>query len=363
MLPSAKRLNKEARPDWGSAYVLLPWYLYNFYGDADVFTRHYEHLKAWIHYVSALREEGVVVRGYGDWCPPGGNTEMECPPPLTSTAFFYGTLNIMQVFAKQLGKTDDVTAYARLAAETRAAFHKKFFQAETGGYGSQTADAIALRFAIYPEGQGSSVAKALRNEIVDRHQGHAFVGIHGGRPLYTQLCENGYEDVAFAAMRDKTFPSFRYTLDQGHTTWPEVQFKSDLAMPRTNRLLNHPMQSGFASWFHESLGGIRPAAPGFKRIELKPHGYTQLAWAKVTHDSLYGPIKSEWRVETGKFVWQVSIPPNTTARVYVPVKQGGAVTESGMPIDGRRGVKFLAAEDGRNAYDVESGSYRFQAEI
>jgi alpha-L-rhamnosidase len=356
-----KRLCQEARPDWGAAYVLIPWYLYNFYDDTEVFTRHYEHLKDWIVYVQSLREDGIVVRGYGDWCPPGGNSNMECSPPLTSTAFFYGTLRIMESFAQQLGKTRDAAAYAQLAEETRTAFNQKFFNAETGGYGSQTADAVALRFGIAPDGQGSRVAKSLRSEIVDQHQGHAFVGIHGGRPLYTQLCENGYEDIAFSAMRLKTWPSLACTLAQGFTTWPEEADEFSPAQRTSNRSLNHPMQSGFAAWFHESVGGIRPAAPGFKRIELKPHGYTQLAWAEVRHDSLYGPIKSDWHAKNGQFDWQISIPANTTATIYVPVKRGGLVTERGKSAEAQRGINYLRTENGRAIYEIESGAYDFQS--
>lgn len=356
-----KRLCQEARPDWGSAYVLLPWYLYNYYGDTEVFARHYEHLKVWINYVKSLREDGIVVRGYGDWCPPGGNTKMECPPPLTSTAFFYGTLNIMGNFATQLGKTDDAANYKQLAEETKKAFNKKFFDATNGGYGSQTADAVALRFGIFEDTQKSDVVKSLRNEIVERHSGHAFAGIHGAKPLYTQLCENGNEDLAFSALRAKSWPSYAHTLAQDYTTWPEQMDEFSPTERITNRSLNHPMQSGFASWFHESVGGIRPALPGFKRIELKPHGYKQLAWAKVEHDSLYGSIKSEWRVEGGKFKWRVSIPANTTATVYVPVQAGGAVTEGGQPAEGRRGIKFLRTENDRAIYEIESGEFAFQA--
>lgn len=93
-----RRLCQEARPDWGAAYVLLPWYLYNYYGDTALFARHYDHLKHWMDYVKDLCEDGIVVRGYGDWCPPGGNKNMECPMPLTSTAYLYATLRIPQRF-------------------------------------------------------------------------------------------------------------------------------------------------------------------------------------------------------------------------------------------------------------------------
>jgi alpha-L-rhamnosidase len=358
-----KRLCQEARPDWGSAYVLLPWYLYNYYGDADVFARHYEHLKVWIDYVKGLREGGIVVRGYGDWCPPGGNTNMECSPMLTSTAFLFATLNIMEDFARQLGRTEDAAAYARLADETKTAFNGKFFNQQAGGYGSQTADAVALRFGIFPAGQGSAVAKSLRSGIVDQHQGHAFVGIHGAKPLYTQLCKHGFEEVAIAAMKRETWPSYAYTLARGFTTWPEQMDEIQPVERIASRSLNHPMQSGFASWFHESVGGITPAGPGFKRVQLKPHGYAQLAWAKAGHDSPYGPVKSEWRVEKQTFLWRISVPPNTTATIHVPVKPGGVVTEGGKPASDSPGVTFLGSGSGRATYEIKAGVYDFRAAL
>jgi len=122
------------------------------------------------------------------------------------------------------------------------------------------------------------------------------------------------------------------------------------------------MQSGFAAWFHESVGGIRPAAPGFKRIELNPHGYEQLEWAEAQHDSLYGPIKSSWKNQGSEFTWEVSIPANTTATAYVPARSAETVSESGRPASSSPGVKFLRFEDGRAIYELQSGSYAFRSQ-
>ncbi len=356
-----KRLCEEARPDWGAAYVLLPWYLYQYYGDTAVFTRQYPHLQRWIEYVKGLRADGIVTRGYGDWCPPGGNANMECAPALTSTAFFYGTLKVMEQFAERLGKTRDAAAYAQLAAETKTAFNHKFFNPQTGGYGSQTADAVALRFGICPDEQGNRVAKALANGILHQHGGHAFVGIHGAKPLYTQLCDYDYDDVAMAAMKQPTWPGYAYTLAHGFTTWPEQMDEIHPNEPITGGSLNHPMQSGFASWFHESVGGMTPAAPGFKCIRLDPHGYTQIAWARAEHDCPYGTIVSDWRNDHGQFKWHVSIPANTTATIYVPANNPESVHESGQPAARSRGVKFQRFENGRAIYELKSGNYDFQS--
>jgi alpha-L-rhamnosidase len=352
-----KRLCQEARPDWGSAYVLLPWYLYNYYGDTDVFTRHYKHLKVWINYVKGLRENGIVVRGYGDWCPPGGNTLMECQPNLTSTAFFYATLRIMSDFAIALKQPEDSAEYLKLAEETKTAFNQTFFKADTGGYGSQTADAVALRFAITPDDQVKSVAASLRKGVVDQHKGHAFVGIHGAKPLFTQLCEHGFEDVAIGAMKKETWPSYTYALNQGYTTWPEQFDQINHAERVGTRSLNHPMQSGFAAWYHESVGGIKPASPGYKQILLKPHGFTQMTWAKVHHDCPYGRIESSWKNEKGQFTLNVAIPPNASATVFVPIKSGSTAKEA------TGGAKFLRNEGDRAIFQVPSGRYEFVSEL
>jgi len=357
-----RRLCQEARPDWGSAYILLPWYLHQYYGDTDLFTRHYGHLKRWIEYVRDLRADGIVERAYGDWCPPGSNTMMECPPPLTATAIFYGTLRIMQDFAGQLGKPDDARAFAQLADETKTAFNKKFFDESSGGYGSQTADAVALRFGLSPDGRQADVAKSLADGVVTKHDGHAFVGIHGGRPLYTQLSANGFDAEAFQAMRQVEWPGYGYMLDQGFTTWPEVSHEIVPGQRMPPRSLNHPMHSGFATWFHESIGGIKPDAPGFKRIELKPHGFGELDWAEVRHDSPYGPIESAWKSEGVEFTWTVSIPPNTTATAYVPARAADAVLESGRTLAASPGVKFIRFENGRAICRLDPGTYIFSSQ-
>ena len=83
----------------------------------------------------------------------------------------------------------------------------------------------------------------------------------------------------------------------------------------------------------------------------------------MKHDSLYGPINSDWRSAAGKFEWQISIPPNTTALVYVPVKTGGVVTEGGKAAGDQRGIKFRSLENGRAIYEVGSGAYDFESPL
>lgn len=354
-----RRLCEEARPDWGVAVVFIPWFLHTYYGDDDALARHYDTMKRWCHYVDGLTVNDIVERGYGDWCPP--NFKIECPVPLSSTALHYGALQIMAQTATLLGKANDAGAFQQRTAAVRRAFLAKFYNPQTGGFGSQTADSLALRFGLVPDGGGATVARDLAHEVTQRHGGHDWVGIHGARALYTALDHYGYDAVAFGALTQKTFPSFGYLFDIGMTTLPEIAAspQPDGSRNQPGASLNHPMHSGFAAWFHESLAGIQPLAPGFKRILIHPHEVQQVQWVKATHVSPYGLIGSEWHRYGATFALDITIPANTTAIVFVPAKAAANVMESDRLASQTWSVRFLRMEDGCAVYAVGAGDYRF----
>ena len=116
-----------------------------------------------------------------------------------------------------------------------------------------------------------------------------------------------------------------------------------------------------AAWHTEALAGIRPAAPGFKKILIKPAFVGNLTWVKAQHNSPYGRIVSQWKRENGRLTMDVTIPANTSATVHVRATDVTQVTESDKPIAQALGVKYLHSEDGCVVLSVESGSYRFRA--
>jgi alpha-L-rhamnosidase len=104
-----------------------------------------------------------------------------------------------------------------------------------------------------------------------------------------------------------------------------------------------------AAWNMESLAGIRPDpnAPGFKNTIIKQAVVGDLQWVNAHHDSPYGRIASNWKREGEKLTMDVTIPPNTTATIFVPAKDAASVTESGKPAGEAKGVKFLRFEKKR----------------
>jgi alpha-L-rhamnosidase len=117
-------------------------------------------------------------------------------------------------------------------------------------------------------------------------------------------------------------------------------------------------------WFYEYLAGIAPddANPGFKHIIMRPHPVGDLKFVKASFRSPYGLVRSEWQKEGDQFDWQITVPPNTTATVYIPAKDADAVTESGVSAKEADGVKFVGAENDRAVFQLSSGDYHFVSE-
>jgi alpha-L-rhamnosidase len=120
------------------------------------------------------------------------------------------------------------------------------------------------------------------------------------------------------------------------------------------------LSGNLAAWFYQTLAGINYNAenPGFKHINLRPRPVGDLQFVKAWHESPYGRISSEWKIENGTFRWQFTVPPNTTATVHVP-GEASKITESGEAAAMVRGVRLVRADEGAVVYEVGSGSYTF----
>jgi alpha-L-rhamnosidase len=331
-----KRLGGQARPDWGAATVLVPWFDWLYYGDLNNVKTAWPMMQGWMAFLEQTAvKEGIITGGYGDWCPPGQRDPIDVPVALTSTALYYQSLEAMRTMAAALGKPADADHYAAQATAVKQAFIGRFYRPNEHDFGSQTGTALALHVGLAPTGEETKVAAGLVALIMQKAGGHYTTGIFGHRPLYTVLNDYGHADVTRHLLSLTDYPSLGFLTEKhGMTTWPEryIDFPPGERYPE--RSYNHPMQSGFAAVFHESLGGIRPdpAGPGFKHFFLKPCFLPGLEWAKAEHRSPCGLISSHWKREANSMVWEVTVPPGSTARVQLPQFPAGKIQLGGKPV-------------------------------
>ena len=338
-------------PEWGGAFILVPWQQYEFDGDLNLFRTHYDAMTNYLAYFGSRATNDIVNYGLGDWYdlgPKHPGVAQLTPIALTATAFYFQDAEIMSRAAALLGKMDDEKQFSDLAENVRAAFNEKFYNATNHFYAtdSQTANSIPLVMGICEPTNRDAVLDAIVVDI--RKRGNSFTaGDVGYRYLLRALADAGRSDVIFDINNQSEKPGYGMQLAKGATSLTEAW---DAGRDSSQ---NHFMLGQIQEWFYHDLAGIQnaPDSAGFKEIVIKPQPVGDVTWVKASYNSIRGKIGSDWRRDDGKFTLKVSIPANTTATVYIP-----AQSASGAKCEG---ATFLRMENGRATFAIESGDYTF----
>ncbi len=326
-------------PDWTSTIALIPWNIYLFYGDQRLLADCYDNIRRYVDCIERTSSDGLTSWGLGDWVPVKSVT----PKEFTSSVYYYVDASILAKTAKLLGKREDAEKYGALARKIRDAINGKYLNAETGMYGSglQTELSAALMWGIVPDTLISTVAKNLADRVV-ADGSHIDVGLLGTKTILNALSENGYAGLAATVALQETFPSWGWWIVNGATTfyenWP-LDAKSDISM-------NHIMFGEVSAWFYKALGGIFPdeAQPGFKNVILRPHFVQQLDHFGATHHSVYGTISSSWKRTGRKVSYEVIIPANSTATIFL---EGEKVSLDGQGCSEKQSILKTKREEQR----------------
>ena len=363
MIAPGKRTSTIAKIDWGVATMYLPWYNYLYYGDDSIVKDYYDDMKVLTqYYLSFKGENGIMQNGMGDWCPPRWDrrknpSAMECDPIISANAYFYDVLGIMEIFANMNG---DASFEKQMKDEKEAlkkAFNKAFLvkipDTSHKWYQSQTATVQALQFGIVPEYEIDNVVNGLVYDIVDIKGGHHSTGIHGNRYIYTVLTKYGKGDLAYQILTTSEFPSQTYIMNSGFTTWPERQFEWEKMEGPTNSL-NHPMHSGFAAYFYEMLGGIKPTAikAGFKQFTVNPIYPDDIENTNVNISTPYGNISNSWSISENEFEMNLTVPFNTQAILAISTSE-----KETLRINSQDWISFHTGD--RNDQNIILGSGKY----
>lgn len=337
-------------PAWDSALVLIPWYVWQYRGDRRILEENYENMRRYVDYLTTRASNGIVKIGLGDWAPAHTKT----PEAITSTGYYACDALIVSQVAALLGRKEDAAKYAALFASIREAFNRSFFDPQTKKYGK--GEQTALACALYQQlADPADIPGVLSNLVADieAKANHLDCGILGTKYLMHALTDHGRGDVAWTLATQPTSPGWGAMVMQGATTlWEQWN---------GGGTHNHVMFGDISAWFYRTLAGIRPdpAAPGFKRIIIAPQLLGDLKSASAWHDSPYGRIASAWKREKDALTLDVTIPPNTTARIHLPAADAAKVLEGGRSVAGSAGVTLISSRDGVAVFDVGSGSYSF----
>ncbi|MBN1581647.1 MAG: glycoside hydrolase family 78 protein [Anaerolineae bacterium] len=383
----------EGSAGWGDAAVIVPWTLYQCYGDTRILEQQYASAKGWVDYMAGRARESHWARKlepsfwlnkarrehqpyiwdtnyhWGEWLEPGTGqaalaggvlARLVFGAPSVATAYLAYSSGRLAEMARVLGKDKDAEHYQTLSDKVKAAYVAEFVRPDGRIKPDKQASYVrALAFDLLPEALRPKAAQRLV-ELVRKNGTHLGTGFLSTPFLCHVLGEAGYPDVAYDLLNQQTIPSWLYPITKGATTiwesWDGI--KPDGSVFGS---LNHYSYGAVGSWLYQVVAGIEidPAQPGYKHFFIQPNPGGGLTFARATYDSMYGPISSFWQLVDNGLRVVIDVPPNTTATVRLPKAALGQITESGQPLEEGDGIHNLGQNKQTVWVDVGAGHYEF----
>ncbi|WP_121812109.1 glycoside hydrolase family 78 protein [Mucilaginibacter kameinonensis] len=317
---------------WGDVSTIIPWNMYYAYGDKKILENQFQSMKAWVNYIQKQTKNGLWVTGnhFGDWLFYSVNDDRDGISAITNKyliaqCFYAYSTRILINSAKVLNKKADEEYYAKLLTQIKQAFVNEYVTANgLISSDTQTAYVLALEFDMLPINLRQQAAARLVKNI-ELYHGHLTTGFLGTPYLCDALSKFGYADVAYKLLLQDTYPSWLYPIKQGATTiwerWDGIKTDGSFEEPSMNSY-NHYAYGAIGDWMYRNIAGIIPAAPGYKKILIKPVIGGGLSWAEGKYECPYGSISCKWEIIANKLNMNVTIPQNTTADIFIPDFQG-----------------------------------------
>jgi alpha-L-rhamnosidase len=341
---------------WSAAVVLIPWDLYQAYGDRKILADNYQMMKKFIEFMGSVSDHDHIITSGVTW-----NDHIGSEKPgneFIGSVYYYRCSKLMVLISRELGEDKDATFYEALSGEIRDGINRRFLvQGKYYEEGTQSANAHALFFEIVPEEYKSAVMESLVNNLIKK--GGLTTGCHGTYALVPALAQNGGNDLVYKLATQTTLGAWGYWISECNATTALEHWDG-----KRTHSYNHPFLIGsLSAWFYRQLGGIRMEAPGYSKIEIKPYIPNDLTHAIANVNTPRGILSSEWKKEDGMLYMNVIIPFNSVATVYIPCMALSEIRESEEMGEAGRPVECIGYEEGYAKLIIGSGEYYFTSRI
>ncbi len=312
---------------WSDAVTIIPWQLYQTYGELSFLSDMIGAMEKWIAYIPAVSTTKDLWTGcwtYGDWLALDAPEDYHpatielskrgySDDDLICSAFYANSVDIVIRAGGLLGR--DVSGYRALYRRIRDAFTERF----GGRLNTQTEKVLALHFNLTDHPQ--EVADALNEQILACGT-QLQTGLLGTPYLLHELSRYGYAETAWSLLLRREYPGWLYSVSKGATTvwehWdgikPDGTFWSD-----DMNSYNHYAYGSVADWVFGVACGIQPAEPGFARVRIAPHPDARVNSLCAVLDTVHGRIRSCWRYTGDGIRYEIDTP------VRAEIALGGTV--------------------------------------
>jgi alpha-L-rhamnosidase len=321
---TAPQINRHfGGPLYSSSFLNLAWEHYLANGDVRALEIAYPVGKKWVEFLSGYTGADGLLKPYatgghflGEWVAPGPRKEFaeSVESQFFNNCVYAFTLDLTARIAGILGHADEAASYRQTHEALLPKVHAAYFDAEKKTYlsGNQVQTVFPLYAGVAPDSLHSTLLKHLENDMIARHPYFDF-GSPSRYPYFKVLLAHPhFHEIISEILSKETYPSYGYFLAKGETAWPEYW---EITASRI-----HTSYTGISAWFLKGLAGIEPDAsePGYRTFTVRPNVIEKLSQAEASVQSPYGLIKSGWRKESGKIIFEITVPIGTEANIQLP---------------------------------------------
>ncbi len=316
---------------WADAATVIPWTVYEAYGDKTMLRAQYGNMKAWTDHIRSVDVNKCGGRylwadgfHFADWLALDnyhrGSSYGASDPYYIASAYYYYSASLTAKAARVLGIVDDAAYYEDLAVHIKSAIQDEYFT-KTGrlAVDTQTALVLALRFDLVPDEFRQRLIKRLQEKL-EEEGNHLTTGFVGTPFLCPVLTECGLSQTAYTLLCNEDYPSWLYEVNMGATTiwerWNSVLPDGSISDTGMNSL-NHYSYGSIVEWMYRYMCGVRVTAPGFRRFMVKPYVDARFDWAQMEYDSAVGRIESGWCRTADGYTFHVVVPFDAEASFVV----------------------------------------------
>lgn len=327
---------------WGDAATVIPWTVYEAYGDPAILRQNYSSMKAWVDWISQSTSTPNLWTGcfqFGDWLSldgenpamPTGKTDED----FIASVYYYYSSSIVSAAAKVLGHQEDAAKYAEQAKAIKQAIRAEYITNNGRlAIDTQTAYALALRFDLIPEEQKKRVVSDLVTRL-GKDNNHLKTGFVGTPLICQVLSENGEHKLATQIFLNEDFPSWLYAVNLGATTiwerWNSVLPDGSMN-PEGMNSLNHYSIGAIMQWVYQQVLGLHHQENGYQKVEFAPQFDYRLKHVQGHYESSYGDLQIEYQLEKDEkhtIEINLTIPFGQTVTVKLP-RTNGQVQVNGV---------------------------------
>ncbi len=365
---------------WTDAGIICPWTIWKVYGDVRLVSRHWDSMTRFMEWrlKSDRGLKGVKLGNpWGDWL----NVNEDTPIEYIDLCYHAYTCQLMSEMADAIGDAPAAEAYRQRLATLRANFRTEYVEADGSlKLKTQSAHVLAISCRLFTNVKEiQTIAQQLAARI-EANGTRMATGFLGTKSLLPTLTTAGQHDLACKLFQSRQFPSWGYEASNGATSvwerWDSYtkEHGFDGIAGKNNAAMNSFSHYAFGAvmeWAYRDLAGIDTDGAGYRKIILKPGipsadainldpNVPVIHWVKADYVHHRGTIRSSWSNDSEKLIFSFSIPPNTTATIYLPSTRNENISESGKPLASAVGLKSHALDRGFIKIELGSGGYRFE---